>query len=162
MRLRTELNWITSTQLRASHGTPARCTLQFVCYGLRGIYGRFDSKIRFEIESDSRFDSRFDSYAKKTIRSSLLHHVKRQRLVLYRLISYWKMLTSVFACVCKLHQPSTTAIIRATGNILVHVRRNKNRWKRPLLTNKKLNMTRMRLTAEGGWDCLPAVAVTVS
>ena len=49
------------------HGTPARCTLQFVrrCYGLRGIYGRFDSKIRFEIESDGRFDSRFDSNAKK-------------------------------------------------------------------------------------------------
>ena len=40
------------------HGTPARCTLQFVrwCYGLRGIYSRFDSKIRFEIESDGRFD----------------------------------------------------------------------------------------------------------
>jgi len=34
------------------------------CYGLRGIYGRFDSKIRFEIESDGRFDSRFDSNAK--------------------------------------------------------------------------------------------------
>ena len=35
------------------HGTPARCTLQFVrrCYRLRGIYGRFDS--------------RFDSNAKK-------------------------------------------------------------------------------------------------
>ena len=50
-----------------THGTPARCTLQFVrrCYGLRGIYGRFDSKIRFEIESDGRFDSRFDSNAKK-------------------------------------------------------------------------------------------------
>jgi len=49
------------------YGTPARCTLQFVrrCYGLRGIYGRFDSKIRFEIESDARFDSRFDSNAKK-------------------------------------------------------------------------------------------------
>jgi len=46
---------------------PARCTLQFIrwCYGLRGIYGRFDSKIRFEIKSDSRFDSRFDSNAKK-------------------------------------------------------------------------------------------------
>ena len=45
----------------------ARCTLQFVrrCYGLRGIYGRFDSKIRFKIESDGRFDSRFDSNAKK-------------------------------------------------------------------------------------------------
>ena len=42
-------------------------TLQFVrrCYGLRGIYGRFDSKIRFEIESDGRFDSRFDLNAKK-------------------------------------------------------------------------------------------------
>jgi len=36
-----------------------------MCYGLRGIYGRFDSKIRFEIESDGRFDSRFDSNAKK-------------------------------------------------------------------------------------------------
>ena len=35
------------------------------CYGLRGIYGRFDSKIRLEIESDSRFDPRFDSNAKK-------------------------------------------------------------------------------------------------
>ena len=36
------------------HGTPARCTLQFVrrCYGLRGIYGRFDST--------------FDSNAKNT------------------------------------------------------------------------------------------------
>ena len=32
---------------------------------MRGIYGRFDSKIRFEIESDGRFDSRFDSNAKK-------------------------------------------------------------------------------------------------
>ena len=33
--------------------------MQFVkrCYGLCGIYGRFDSKIRFEIESDGRFDS---------------------------------------------------------------------------------------------------------
>ena len=43
--------------------------MQFVtrCYGLRGIYGRFDSKIRFEIESDGRFDSN----AKKTIRRSL-------------------------------------------------------------------------------------------
>ena len=39
---------------------------------MRGIYGRFDSKIRFEIESDGRFDSRFDSNAKKTIRRSLL------------------------------------------------------------------------------------------
>jgi len=41
--------------------------MQFVrrCYGLRGIYGRFDLKIRFEIESDGRFDSRFDSNAKK-------------------------------------------------------------------------------------------------
>jgi len=29
------------------------------------MYGRFDSKIRFEIESDGRFDSRFDSNAKK-------------------------------------------------------------------------------------------------
>jgi len=40
--------------------------MQFVrrCYGLPGIYGRFDSKIRFEIESDGRFDSRFDSNAK--------------------------------------------------------------------------------------------------
>ena len=40
--------------------------MQFVrrCYGLRGIYGRFDSKIWFEIESDGRFDSRFDSNAK--------------------------------------------------------------------------------------------------
>jgi len=46
--------------------TPARCTLQFVrrCYSLRGIYGRFDSKIRFEIESDGQYDSRFDSNAK--------------------------------------------------------------------------------------------------
>ena len=34
---------------------------------MRGIYGRFDSKIRFEIESDGRFDSN----AKKTIRRSL-------------------------------------------------------------------------------------------
>jgi len=34
--------------------------------------GRFDSKIRFEIESDGRFDSRFDSNAKKTIRRSLI------------------------------------------------------------------------------------------
>ena len=34
-------------------------------YGLRGIYGRFDSKIRFKIESDGRFDSRFDSNAKR-------------------------------------------------------------------------------------------------
>jgi len=32
--------------------------------GLRGIYGRFDSKIRFENESDGRFDSRFDSNEK--------------------------------------------------------------------------------------------------
>jgi len=32
---------------------------------VRGIYGRFDSKIWFEIESDGRFDSRFDSNAKK-------------------------------------------------------------------------------------------------
>ena len=32
--------------------------MQFVrqCYGLRGIYGRFESKIRFEIESDGRFN----------------------------------------------------------------------------------------------------------
>ena len=31
---------------------------------MRGIYSRFDSKIRFEIESDGQFDSRFDSNAK--------------------------------------------------------------------------------------------------
>ena len=30
-----------------------------------GIYNRFDSKIRFEIESDGRFDSGFDLNAKK-------------------------------------------------------------------------------------------------
>jgi len=46
--------------------------MQFVrrCYGLRGIYGRFDSKIRFEIESDGRFEIRFE--CKKTIRRSLV------------------------------------------------------------------------------------------
>ena len=51
--------------------------MQFVrrCYGLRGIYGRFDSKIRFEIELDGRFDLRFDSNAKKTIRRSLFDTV---------------------------------------------------------------------------------------
>ena len=55
---------------------------------MRGIYGRFDSKIRFEIESDGRFDSRFDSNAKKTIRRSLIfslvvleHVVLRRRSV---------------------------------------------------------------------------------
>jgi len=35
--------------------------MEFVrrCYGLRGIYGRFDSKIRFEIESDgSKYNMR--------------------------------------------------------------------------------------------------------
>ena len=36
------------------------------------VYGRFDSKIRFENESDVRFDSRFDSNEKKTIRRSLI------------------------------------------------------------------------------------------
>jgi len=35
------------------------------------VYGRFDSKIRFENESDGRFDSRFDSN-EKTIRRSLI------------------------------------------------------------------------------------------
>ena len=37
------------------HGTPARCTLQFVrrCYGLRGIYGRFDSI--FDSNAKKRF-----------------------------------------------------------------------------------------------------------
>jgi len=62
------MEWIKiSHQHISPHGTPARCTLQFFrrCYGLRGIYGRFDSKIRFEIESDRRFDSRFDSNTKK-------------------------------------------------------------------------------------------------
>jgi len=41
--------------------------MQFVrrCYGLRGTYGWFDSKIRFQMESNGRFDSRFDSNAKK-------------------------------------------------------------------------------------------------
>jgi len=34
-------------------------------HGMRGIYGRFDSKIRLQIESDGRFDSRFDSNVKK-------------------------------------------------------------------------------------------------
>jgi len=29
------------------------------------VYGQFDSKIRFENESDGRFDSRFDSNEKK-------------------------------------------------------------------------------------------------
>jgi len=59
-----------SRQQIGPHGTPARCTLQFVrrCYGLRGIYGRFDSKIQFEIKSDGRFDSN----AKKMISSSLV------------------------------------------------------------------------------------------
>jgi len=54
--------------------------MQFVrrCYGLRGIYGRFDSKIRFEIESDGRFDSRFDSNAKKRFAGP---YVKRQLAV---------------------------------------------------------------------------------
>ena len=48
-----------SRQHIGPHGTPARCTLQFVrrCYGLCGIYGWFDSKIWFEIESDGQFDS---------------------------------------------------------------------------------------------------------
>ena len=32
---------------------------------IKYVYGRFDSKIRFEIESDGRFDSRFDSNAKR-------------------------------------------------------------------------------------------------
>jgi len=32
---------------------------------IKYIYGRFDSKIRFEIESDGWFDSRFDSNAKE-------------------------------------------------------------------------------------------------
>ena len=51
---------------------PKRCTLQFVrrCYDLHGIYGRFDSKIRFEIESDGRFEIRFER--KKTILRSLM------------------------------------------------------------------------------------------
>ena len=45
------------------------------CYGCYGVTAcvvytadsirKFDSKIRFEIESDGRFDSRFDSNAKK-------------------------------------------------------------------------------------------------
>jgi len=35
------------------------------------VYGRFDSKIQFENESDGRFDSRFDSN-EKTIRRSLI------------------------------------------------------------------------------------------
>ena len=34
-------------------------------YIFAGIFGRFDSKIRFEIESDGLFDSRFDLNAKK-------------------------------------------------------------------------------------------------
>ena len=45
---------------------------------MAGIYGRFDSKIRFEIESDGRFDSRFDSNVKKTIRRSQLSHCRRK------------------------------------------------------------------------------------
>ena len=46
--------------------------MQFVrrCYGLRGIYGQFDLKIRFEIESDGRLEIRFER--KKTINRSLL------------------------------------------------------------------------------------------
>ena len=78
---------ITSTQLRASLSfvTNTWRTLQFVrrCYGLRGIYGRFDSKIRLEIESDGRFDSRFHSNAKKTIRRSL-HKAQKSKCALTR------------------------------------------------------------------------------
>jgi len=36
-----------------------------LCYGLRGIYGRFDSKIRFENESDGRFEIRFEREKKR-------------------------------------------------------------------------------------------------
>ena len=51
---------------------PARCTLQFVrrCYGLRGIYGRFENSIRNRIGRRIRFEIRFER--KKTIRRSLI------------------------------------------------------------------------------------------
>ena len=40
------------------------------------VYGQFDSKIRFENESDGRFDSRFDSNEKKAIRRSIFETVE--------------------------------------------------------------------------------------
>jgi len=44
---------------------------------LRGIYGRFNSKIRFENESDGRFDSRFDSNEKIRFAGPYTVHVLR-------------------------------------------------------------------------------------
>jgi len=89
--------------------------MQFVrrCYGLRGIYGRFDSKIRFEIESDGLFDSRFDSNAKKTIRRSLvetehwkLHSTGRLASKFASFVYNWKHLEP-YGCSC-LCQPTAT------------------------------------------------------
>jgi len=37
------------------------------------VYGRFDSKIRFENESDGRFDSRFDSNEKNDSQVPVVH-----------------------------------------------------------------------------------------
>ena len=48
---------------------------------MRGIYGRFDSKIRFEIESDGRFDSRFDSNAKKRFAGPQYRPAKNIKIV---------------------------------------------------------------------------------
>ena len=69
-RFRTELKWTSTHQFRTSLSFVHNASRQHIrpvrlCYGLRGIYGRFDSKIRFENESDGRFDSRFDSNEKK-------------------------------------------------------------------------------------------------
>jgi len=58
-----------SRQHIGPHGMPARCTLQFVrwCYGLCGLYGRFDSK-------SNRLNRTADSIrTQKTIRSSLIY-----------------------------------------------------------------------------------------
>jgi len=47
---------------------------------LRGIYGRFDSKIRFENESDGRFDSRFDSNEKKRFTGPYYNNNKKNKI----------------------------------------------------------------------------------
>ena len=70
MQFRTSLSFVHNASRQHIIGLFCLQSVK-LCYGLRGIYGRFDSKIRFENESDGRFDSRFDSNEKKTIRRSL-------------------------------------------------------------------------------------------
>ena len=58
-RLRRQQGLVFRTYVPFSLTAPTNHPTPLLCYGLRGIYGRFDSKIRFEIRP-IRFEIRFE------------------------------------------------------------------------------------------------------